>query len=1355
MRYRHRLRAWWERLVYELTTTDTIQHVPRQRTGHSPAASAKGNLNAIPGAAKPKDNIPKIRIKASQVSPVDVNDDSSAKSVEQGSNADANLTDANVTFLDVTSLESDRSLLRRYMNPFTLHFHHTRTEEHYFRTQLLPNRVLHLRLLAFLQLLQYTGIMFPTYRTEYAKFERNGQRFTRGFILLWVIYTLSWMFILFATVWKRGKVYIWLSLRSKTWRIALTALETFAVCAGAAWDFYLAPDAADPVGPVSTISILYFTISSGFAATYLQGVAGLFAVSILCTVKLAFVALAHGAYPAVIYAVPFLITAIVSYGLVVAGDRKRRIGYIKCQVVEDRLAQMRLERMKTDYLLSLSLPKSIVAKLRESGIGRSDLIAERFPQASVMFCDLKNFKEVASTLGSTKDALALLNGIFQHVDEAIEDYSDVTKIKTISTKILLVGGLHRSNTHLRQMLDLALTLRDYFNNPQLYDIGDERISIKLDIEFGVALGPLVAGIVGRKKFVYEIYGDVVNTASRMCSLAHEQEIIVTENVQQKIVGVFETVSLGTRPVKGKGVIPIYSVTGPVETAELSASRRYSRKSSFTPSALEGLASRFGSVARIDTAIVSSAYARAPLSSDVEDSVSGQLPTVSEEGGVETRSGFGFPNSTGHAGTSKILLDRYLSVGSAGLALGGGMDAHHPAKVAMGVATLGSPLTVAKTGRTNVSHVEREFGTLTAKPHSEPTREAEPHEPSILATMREVASPSNVKPAAEDETGHNPEAKEVLVDVVQRMCAKIDISTATGLSYMNIVYNEFDPLGVRFKHPLIENRFRGDFTADTRGPFVRAGSIVLLCEILFYFMGIYNAIKNGVQLVDTPETYYLILGCGVASVGLQLLVTGVSVFAVAETSAPSRRFVPRQIIFWIYVCTIWITIICITLPWSQLGHYDFMTGCVIPHIAFFFCMRIEGMIFLWRTIAASLVGPTVVIMQLALGQAVWQEAACMVLSGCTWVAIFYLMEKRRRVDYLIDLILDTQGELVADEINKSAAVLHSILPQAVILKLLEDPTSIVYEEMDMVTVLHMDIAGFTAMSSNLEPLTIVKMLNTLFTYFDHLTEEYGVEKITTIGDAYVACSSLTTSAEPKTGALSICLVALQMQAYVEQQLNTSAIVMQIIKSPLKMRIGIHTGQACGAIMGGPKNFRYDVIGDTVVIAEKTQERCPVGDVSITASTYACVKDYHGFSFIPQKSDGLPSSQRSYVLKASDERIVSTTADYDNPPTTPTQGSKASFSAGTSRPSSGALGMALRTGPISGLGRGAPLLGRPPSRQSFSMRKGSIVPEEINGLEGMRSSNTGSFVKNFFGKTEEQDENEGLDLESRGVKQDLGQ
>jgi class 3 adenylate cyclase len=130
---------------------------------------------------------------------------------------------------------------------------------------------------------------------------------------------------------------------------------------------------------------------------------------------------------------------------------------------------------------------------------------------------------------SMKEAVIMLNGVFEHIDDMLMLHESLEKIKTITSKILIVGGINNtSERFLEQMTDLALNLVEYFSEPKEYDVENETISVRLDMGFGIAYGPIVAGIVGKKKFVYEIYGDVVNTASRMCSLAKGSDIVVTE-----------------------------------------------------------------------------------------------------------------------------------------------------------------------------------------------------------------------------------------------------------------------------------------------------------------------------------------------------------------------------------------------------------------------------------------------------------------------------------------------------------------------------------------------------------------------------------------------------------------------------------------------------------------------------------------------------------------------------------------------------------------------------------------------------------------------------------------------------------
>ncbi|KAI9004684.1 hypothetical protein BC832DRAFT_615060 [Gaertneriomyces semiglobifer] len=1239
--------TWWERTIHYLKTTDTIDPLPP-----SPHPSERQVLPV------------RRNQKISSSAPLPTKQSSAPLDENEGVEDDANIAESNVTFLNVAALEGDSETLRKYMNPITLVFRHERTEEHYYRTMLLPNRVVYLRLLSFIQLLLFTFI-----------------------------------FLMFTTIWRGGHLYIRIALHSRAARLVLHAVEIFSVSVLSTWDFFCSGSVRAIVGPISVIPIIYFCVCSGFAATYLQGVVGLTGISVLCICKLVFVSLQHGAHGAIIYGAPIVLVFILAGGFVVAGDKKRRIAYIKYRVVENRLSQMRLEQMKTNYLLSLSLPGRIVEKLREVGTDNFDLIAERIAKATVMFVDVRNFKEMTSTIGSTKDALTLLNGIFEYLDECVEQYPMITKIKTISTKILFVGGLDGSDGHVKQMLDMALSMQEYFDTAQPFCVEDRCIRMKLEVSFGVDVGPLVAGIVGRKKFVYEIYGDVVNSGSRMCAQASAGQIVATENVHNEVGQAFSITSMGNRFIKGKGVIPIFSVDGTAfggSTSDIPRRDRSGRQAQ--------LVKRFGSTVRLDANLMPSSYPVRSRShmSDTDNSTSGNLPSLwggSDSGGSSANYiGKASRAANGNGTLERGILNKYPSLLSVGRGLGGTLDRKTPASEAINVATMGSPLTL-KPKATVPTHVDREWTAPNVT-----TKSLDP------GGRRGTEKVDKISYKDVNKSRHTPlpaftdlETKEALVDVVERMCTMVfsGDSSKLGQRPLKIVSNQISLMTLFFRNSVIEKQFRSDMWTATYKSYLRAGLRGLFCEVILYGVALHNAEWYGSNVLDDTSTFTMLLVSGALSIGVQLLISGVLLFSVSagENIPPFHAFwaTVRYLIVFVAFAILAITV---TLPWSYLYLYDFFCAFVVPQLTFFFMMRNEGVIFVYRSLSAAVIGTTMVLVQFALDRTTWPDGVSHFLCSFLWIMVFRLMEKNRRLEYLLDHILETQSELVAKEINKNADVLHSILPQTVIMKLLQDPTSIVYEEFKMVTILHMDIAGFTAMSSELEPLDIVKVLNTLFTYFDYLTEEYNIEKVTTIGDAYVACSSLSNSKnlDNELAALSVCLVALQMQAYVEHHLNTSPIIMNGIKKPLKMRIGVHTGPASGAIMGGPKNFRYDVIGETVTLAEKMQERCPVDGVCITESTYACVKDYHGFRFSPiPRSADLPMP--GYLLDASDGRLLQNT-HTSTPPMSRTNTGPGDFhrtNTGLSitRMSNGnalrepapGTGKAMRTGKVAEMSKGA--------------------------------------------------------------------
>jgi class 3 adenylate cyclase len=182
--------------------------------------------------------------------------------------------------------------------------------------------------------------------------------------------------------------------------------------------------------------------------------------------------------------------------------------------------------------------------------------------------------------------------------------------------------------------------------------------------------------------------------------------------------------------------------------------------------------------------------------------------------------------------------------------------------------------------------------------------------------------------------------------------------------------------------------------------------------------------------------------------------------------------------------------------------------------------------------------------------------------------------------------------LSDEKQTSERLLLNVLP-APIAERLKGGEGLIVDKFDAVTVLFADIVGFTALSSRVQPEQLVSMLNELFSRFDELAEKHGLEKIKTIGDAYMVVAGIPVPVANH--AVAIAHMGLDMLSVIDDFAKRN-------KSDLTVRIGIHTGPVVAGVIG-TKKFIYDLWGDTVNTASRMESTGVPGRVHVTAQTFA--------------------------------------------------------------------------------------------------------------------------------------------------------
>lgn len=214
------------------------------------------------------------------------------------------------------------------------------------------------------------------------------------------------------------------------------------------------------------------------------------------------------------------------------------------------MEEIRLAKERNEALLLSILPRAVVERIND-GAG---MVADHIPEATIVFADIVNFTPFSGTL-SASDVVGVLNRIFSAFDRLVEQHR-AEKIKTIGDGYMVAVGIPEPcEDHTAIAARLSLTMLDSFASLR------EELEAPIQLRVGLHTGPAIAGVIGERKFAYDIWGTTVNIASRMESHGAPNRVHVSKAVADRVAGRFKLIPRGAVEVKGAGLMETFWLEG--------------------------------------------------------------------------------------------------------------------------------------------------------------------------------------------------------------------------------------------------------------------------------------------------------------------------------------------------------------------------------------------------------------------------------------------------------------------------------------------------------------------------------------------------------------------------------------------------------------------------------------------------------------------------------------------------------------------------------------------------------------------------------------------------------------------------
>ena len=241
--------------------------------------------------------------------------------------------------------------------------------------------------------------------------------------------------------------------------------------------------------------------------------------------------------------ISFWVWAVILFAMIASrlSENKARGLFIYRQIIKE-------EQQKSDRLLLNILPKSVADELKETGKAST----KNYDNVTILFTDFKDFTPLVASTPPVK-LVEELNDIFGQFDDIMDEFK-IEKVKTIGDAYMAVCGLPEENSnHAFKCVGAAQRMISFLNRR------NKKSNIQWIMRVGIHSGPVVAGVVGKEKFAYDLFGDTVNTGSRMETYGEEGKINISESTYHLIKENYTCIPRGQIHVKGKGKMNMYFV----------------------------------------------------------------------------------------------------------------------------------------------------------------------------------------------------------------------------------------------------------------------------------------------------------------------------------------------------------------------------------------------------------------------------------------------------------------------------------------------------------------------------------------------------------------------------------------------------------------------------------------------------------------------------------------------------------------------------------------------------------------------------------------------------------------------------